>query len=174
MGKSKYTLEFKLQAIERYKKELIGTDQLGKELGVSGSNIRKWIKFHELYGDEGLLRTNNQIFRSDFKLKVLSTIENQNLSFMEAARRFNISSESTIIAWRNNYEKSGILGLENKPRGRPVNMSQNKRKKSKSKKPLTREEELLERIYQLEAENAVLKKLDALTQERKKPKSSKS
>ena len=53
-------------------------------------------------------------------------------------------------------------------------MSEYKRKKRKTGKPLTREEELLERIYYLEAENAVLKKLKALSQEKKNPKPSKS
>ena len=45
--------------------------------------------------------------------------------------------------------------------------SHDSEKKKKTGKPLTREEELLERIYYLEAENAILKKLDALIQERK-------
>ena len=53
-------------------------------------------------------------------------------------------------------------------------MSNYKRKKKKTGKPLTREEEMLERIYYLEAENALLKKLDALIKERKNPKPSKS
>ena len=37
----------------------------------------------------------------------------------------------------------GIAGLQSKPKGRPKSMSDYKRKKRKTDKPLTREEELL-------------------------------
>ena len=37
----------------------------------------------------------------------------------------------------------GIAGLQPKPKGRPKSMSDYKRKKRKTDKPLTREEELL-------------------------------
>ena len=114
------------------------------------------------------------MLKKDFKLKILSVIEKENLSLKEASRRFNIPAESSILSWQRNYKKNGILGLENRPRGRPKTMSNYKRKKKKTGKPLTREEELLERIYYLEAQNAILKKLDALIQERKNPKPSKS
>ena len=50
-------------------------------------------------------------------------------------------------------------------------MSDYKRKKRKSDKPLTREKELLLENERLRAEIAVLKKLDALILARKKPKS---
>lgn len=164
----------KLKAIKRYHKGDIGTDDLGKRIGVCGSLVRKWIKFYELYGVSGLVRLSNTHYTKDFKLKILSVIEKENLSLKEASRRFNIPAESSILSWQRNYKKNGILGLENRPRGRPKTMSNYKRKKKKTGKPLTREEELLERIYYLEAENAILKKLDALIQERKNPKPSKS
>ena len=174
MGKSKYSVDFKLKAIKRYHKGDIGTDDLGKRIGVCGSLVRKWIKFYELYGVSGLVRFSNTHYTKDFKLKILSVIEKENLSLKEASRRFNIPAESSILSWQRNYKKNGILGLENRPRGRPKTMSNYKRKKKKTGKPLTREEELLERIYYLEAQNAILKKLDALIQERKNPKPSKS
>lgn len=174
MGKSKYSLEFKLAAVDLYHKGDIGADELGRRIGVCKSLVRKWVRYYELYGVSGLCRTSNRQYSKQFKLEVLSTIEKENLSLREAARRFNIAADSSIIAWRRNYGRSGILGLENRPRGRPKTMSDYKRKKRKSNKPLTREEELLERIYYLEAENAVLKKLEALSQEKKNPKPSKS
>ena len=59
MGKSKYSLDFKLKAIKRYHKGDIGTDDLGKRIGVCGSLVRKWIKFYELYGVSGLVRLSN-------------------------------------------------------------------------------------------------------------------
>ena len=174
MGKSKYSLEFKLEAVDRYYKENIGSEALGKELGVLGSIIRNWILSYDANGVLGLERDRNSIYTKEFKLKVIQIIKRKNLSISEAARKFNIGAKSSILTWQRNYEKNGILGLENKPKGRPKTMSNYKRKKKKTGKPLTREEELMERIYYLEAENAILKKLDALIQERKNPKPSKS
>lgn len=104
-------------------------------------------------------------------MKVLASIREGKYSIKESAVKFNIAAESSIINWQRDYEKSGILGLENKPRGRPKMMNDYKRKKRKSDKPLTREEELLLENERLRAEIAVLKKLDALILARKKPKS---
>jgi transposase len=61
-----------------------------------------------------------------------------------------------------------------KTRGRPKTMNDNKRKKRKSDKPFTREEELLLEIEALRCENELLKKLQALIQaeeraEKRKP-----
>ena len=55
--------------------------------------------------------------------------------------------------------KNGILGLENRPRGRPKTMSNYKRKKKKTGKPLTRRKNCWKDLL-FEAENAILKKLD--------------
>jgi hypothetical protein len=57
--------------------------------------------------------------------------------------------------------ENGIDGLENKKKGR-------KPRVQKAKPPKTREEELLERIEDLEIENEYLKKLNALVAEREK------
>ena len=57
--------------------------------------------------------------------------------------------------------ENGIEGLENKKKGRRPRVQ-------KPKPPKTREEELLDRIQYLEAENEYLKKLNALVAEREK------
>ncbi len=169
----KFELDFKLRIVRRYFEDIIGIDALSSETSIDRSLIRKWVKFYELYGVSGLARTRNSYYPVSFKLKVIKFVA-QGMSIKEAARKFNIAAESSIIKWQRDYEKSGNLGLENKPRGRPKTMSNYKRKKRKTNKPLTREEELLEQIEYLKAENAILKKLDALIQERKNPKPSKS
>jgi transposase len=170
MGKSKYSLAFKLKIVKKIANESMSIDSLSHKTGIDRSIIRKWFKFYELYGIKGLERPTNRVYSLDFKVSVLETIQKEGLSLKETARRFNISAESSIRNWQTAYEKNGILGLENKPRGRPKEMNI-KRKKRKPDKPLTREEELLQEIECLKAENALLKKLDALILARKKPKS---
>ena len=118
MGKSKYSLDFKLKAIKRYHKGDIGTDDLGKRIGVCGYLVRKWINFYELYGVSGLVRLSNTHYTKDFKWKILSVIEKENLSVKEASRSFNTPAESSILSCQKKKKKNGILGLENRPKGR--------------------------------------------------------
>lgn len=105
----------------------------------------------------------NQKYTVSFKKEVLERIQEKSLSLIEACVEFNIPSMSVIIQWQHSYESQGILGLENKPKGRPKSMNF-KRAKKKSNKPLTREEELLLEIESLRCENALLKKFNALVQ----------
>ena len=171
MGISKYSLEFKKNCVETIIRDCRSSKSVAHEMGLDATMVRRWVKFYELYGVAGLERSSNRKFSVKFKLKVLGEIDSGRLSIRESALKFNIAAESSIINWQRNYEKFGILGLENKSRGRPKIMSDYKRKKRKSDKPLTREEELLLENERLRAEIAVLKKLDALILARKKPKS---
>ncbi|WP_281233837.1 helix-turn-helix domain-containing protein [Flavobacterium gelatinilyticum] len=67
-------------------------------------------------------------------------IIDKSLSLEDTCVEFNIPSSSVIIQWQKNYQKQGVLGLQNKPKGRPKPMTF-KRTKKKSTKPLTREDE---------------------------------
>ena len=170
MGESKYRLEFKVSCVEKIKKNDLSIHSLAQEVGLDATVVRKWKRFYDLYGIEGLQRRSNRRYDVKFKLRVLETIKAQDLSLKQAAARFNIAAESSITNWRSAYEKSGILGLQNKPKGRPAIMSDYQRKKKKSGKPLTREEELLLENERLRAEIDFLKKLDALSLKKNKQK----
>ena len=89
---------------------------------------------------------------------------------MELGLKFNIPDVAIIVKWEKDFANFGLEGLQPKQRGRPISMSDFKRKKRKSDKPLTREEELLKENERLRCENALLKKLDALIQARRNPK----
>ena len=161
--KVKYDYEFKLRCVNEVLKKGRSTESVAKSIGFSETNLRKWVNFYKKYGVEGLLSKPNQNYNPSFKLNVLQTIQKDSLSLSEACVMFNIPSQSTILTWQRAYSKNGYLGLENKPKGRPTKMII-KRKKRKSDKPLTREEELLLEIESLRAENELLKKFNALVQ----------
>ncbi|MCG2792538.1 MAG: transposase [Weeksellaceae bacterium] len=162
-----------MECIEYHQNSYRSIESIATEKGFHESNLRKWIGFYNKYGISGLERRKNRSYSLKFKLKVLKAIETDFISQREACIRFDIAAQSTVLNWQRDYEKSGILGLENKPRGRPKIMSDYKRKKRKSDKPLTREEELLLENEKLRAENDFLKKLDALTLKKNKQKPSK-
>jgi transposase len=167
--KVKYDYAFKLECVELVLQKHYSDGYVSKLKQIPRWNIRKWVSFYKAYGKIGLLPRMNQSYSTEFKLKVVKAIEKESLSLMTVGVRFNIPNISIILKWKKDFANFGIEGLQPKQRGRPISMS-DKRKKSKSEKPLTREEELLKENERLRCENELLKKLQALIQARKNPK----
>ena len=172
--KVKYDYTFKLECVELVLKRHYSNVYVSKLKGPNESDIRRWVKFYKTYGKIGLLPSKNQSYSIDFKLKVLKKIKAKSLSISEACLEFNIPTKSTIFKWQKDFTTFGIEGLKPKPKGRPKSMSDYKRKKRKSDKPLTREEELLLENEALRCELEYLKKLQALIQAEEKAKRLKS
>ena len=162
--KVKYDYTFKLECVEMVLKKHYSNNDVSKLKCIDVSNIRKWVNFYQQYGKAGLLPRKNQHYTQAIKLKVIKTIDKQNLSLLEASIKFNIPDAAIIVKWKRDFTNFGVQALEPKPKGRPKSMSDFKRKKRKSDKPLTREEELLLENERLRCENALLKKLQALIQ----------
>lgn len=168
--KVKYDYAFKLECVELVLKKHYTECYVSKLKNIERTNIRKWVNFYKRYGKDGLLPRAYHFYSLDFKLQVIKSIEKESLSLRESCLRFNISTESIIVKWKRDFANFGIEGLKPKQRGRPLIMSDFKRKKRKSNKPLTREEELLKENERLRCENELLKKLQALVQARINPK----
>ena len=95
-----------------------------------------------------------------FKLQVLQPILKGKMSIREAARFYNIPSDTLVGTWLKRFEKSGIKGLiPYKPSGRPPIKPKYARMPPL---PKTEEDRLRLRILQLEAEVAYLKELRKL------------
>ena len=167
----KYDYKFRLHCVDAVIKKQQSKTELCKVKGIRKSNLTLWIAFYNTYGKNGLKARQARSYDTKFKLKVIKTINQENLSLDEACVKFNIPSYSSIINWQKAFKIDGCLGLVNKKRGRPPTMKDPiKRKSKKASKPLTREEELLKELAYLRAENALLKKLQALVQADKKQK----
>jgi len=162
--KVKYDYAFKIECIKLIIEQDHSCESVSVQKGVHESIIRMWLRFYNAYGSDGLLPRKNQDYPIDFKLKVLKSIAEQHLSLHQAYVKFNIPTRSIIAKWQRDFTNFGVEGLTQKPKGRPKSMDNFKRKKRKSDKPLTREEELLQEIERLRCENALLKKLQALIQ----------
>ena len=168
--KVKYDYAFKLECVELVLKKHFSDGYVSKLKQIPRSNVRKWIGFYKAYGEVGLFPRINQSYSVDFKIKVLKTIEKESLSLRTTSIKFNIPDVAIIVKWKKDFANFGVEGLQPKQKGRPISMSDYKRKKSKSVKPLTREEELLKENERLRCENELLKKLQALIQARRHPK----
>ena len=166
--KVKYDYAFKFECVKLVLEKHYSCSYVSTEKGIERSNLRKWIGFYKEYGAVGLLPRKNQSYSVNFKLKVLKAIDKDSLSLRAASVKFNIPDTSIIVKWKKDFTTFGLVGLQPKTRGRPTFMDTNKRKKRKSDKPLTREEELLLENEALRCENELLKKLQALIQAEEK------
>ena len=166
--KVKYDYAFKLECVELVLDKHYSKEYVSKLKGLDESNIRKWVSFYQAYGKAGLLPRKNNKYSLDFKLKVIKSIHKESLSLREASLRFNIPDVAIIVKWKKDFANFGLEGLKPKPKGRPKSMNYFKRKKRKSDRPLTREEELLLENEALRCELDVLKKLQALIQAEEK------
>lgn len=101
----------------------------------------------------------NKKYTAEFKIKVVETMRKEKLSYREAARQFEIPDHKMVAKWERIYLEEGADGLRierrgRKSTGRPLNL----------KKDV--EEDLISEVQRLRAENAYLKKLNALVAER--------
>lgn len=101
----------------------------------------------------------NKRYTPEFKIMVVETMRKDGLSYKEAARQFDVSSDTVVAKWERIYLEEGADGLRierrgHKSTGRPL----------KLKKDI--EEDLIAEVQRLRAENAYLKKLNALVAER--------
>lgn len=161
--KSKYSFSFKLQVVSQILKGEETPSTISQKFSISVYLVRRWVHFYDYHGEKGL-QPSNQRYSPEFKLKVVLSVKKKSLSLKEAARRFRIPSDSTLKKWLLLYDSEGPSSLQKDRRGRTHSKIRAPTMSRKPKKPLTREEQLLEELADLRAENAYLKKLHALIQ----------
>jgi transposase len=171
---SKYSKEFKLEVINFYLSGRGGLKATAYKYSVHHSHVSKWVSAFKAHGEDSLIRRYTSHTQA-FKKSVLLYMEKHQLSINQAASHFNIPSPSSISVWQKIYNESGLAALQPKPKGRPP-MSKYSDVKALMAKPLKElsHEELLRKAQYLEIENAYLKKLEALAQQKYLAKKNKS
>ena len=101
----------------------------------------------------------NKRYTPEFKIKVVETMQKERLSYSEAARKFDVSNHNRVADWERIYLEEGKEGFYVERRGRKSTGRPPKLKKEV-------EEDLIAEVQRLRAENAYLKKLNALVYER--------
>lgn len=162
----KYTLEFKLECVERYKQSGSYAYPPGiKSKSSFRSHVRCWARLYDDFGIDGLKhRDGNKEWSASERFSLVAKVM-VGRSIAGVASEAHIDS-GQLYQWVKRYREKGMDGLECR-RGKPPKEPIMPKKKAKLT-PSEREElEILRaRNEYLEAENAYLKKLDALVTER--------
>lgn len=159
----KHSLETKLEAINAY---LNGNDSIrsiARKYKVSKSVFHRWVARYTEHGIEGFKESCTN-YSMEFKMDVINYMNETGASTEEASVVFNIPSSSTVWNWKHLFEMQGIDALQPKKKGRP-----SMKKELKESQPVKgNQESLLVENERLRMENAYLKKLHALIQEKEK------
>ena len=162
----KYTLEFKLECVDRYKQSGSYAYPPGiKSKSSFRSHVHYWVRLYDDLGIDGLKhRDGNKEWNASERFGLVAKAL-AGRSIADVAREARISS-GQLFQWVKRYREKGMDGLECR-HGRPPKKPIMPKKKAKLT-PSEREElEILRaRNEYLEAENEYLKKLDALVTKR--------
>ena len=149
-------------ALELYQKHY-GPAQISRQTGIPKRQIERRI---QQYRDTGVWLVERKPYtRSTPALKrmAVDAVLKQRLSYGETTIRYGISF-SCLQSWLRKFRHGGQEELfATRPKGRPPQMG---RPKKSRKEPQTELEKALRELELLRAENALLKKVKALVEER--------
>lgn len=158
---TKHSLETKLKAIYAYLEGTESIMQTAQKYGVSKTLLHKWVVQFREQGLEAFQTTYTN-YSFEFKMDVIHYMNDTGASYLEAATKFHVPSPQTVWKWKHLVDTEGIDALQPKEKGRPI-----MNKKSKKNQPVEGSEEALRAENErLRMENAYLKKLHALIQEK--------
>lgn len=130
---------------------------VSSHLGIPKDTVRQWYYRYNAVGIEGVLKMGGKQkkYSYELKLEAVKAVVEGGMSYSEAMKVFKIASLAPLQRWCRLYRDGGEIALQPKPKGRPVG--------SKSKATPVNEVDMLKmKILRLEAENACLKKAQAL------------
>lgn len=163
----KYSIKQKQSAVKSVLEGRETCRSAARELGCEKSAICRWLKQYRQHGTAGFEMRNGS-YEGAFKVRVVQYIMRKGVSLPRAASHFNIPNESTIHGWWKVYEQRGAMGLlKGRRGGQASTMTKKPRKKATTPTgPAARKlAELQKEVEYLRAENAFLKKLEALAQQ---------
>ena len=172
MSKKRHNLESKLMIVKYVLDENHSFWEASDFFGVAYQTIRTWVKHYEHEGISGLT-IKNKGYSGEFRVYVVEYMRKHKLSLAQTAIQFSLPDHTRVRIWNKIYDEKGPQYLMEEHRGRKKMKNtekSNKQKKNNSKMNNSAEKELLKKIEYLETENAYLKKLNALIQDKEKSK----
>lgn len=158
MNKDRYP--FIVYAIRMYE-EGWTKSQIKKEYHVDSATFNYWYARYKEVGDLSVLQNEKQCQVSeDDKIKIVKEVQENRLSLQQASIQYSVSTY-TVKRWLKAYKQYGEAGLRRKNKAGTM-----AKKKTYTPEQLDELAMLRRRNEYLEAENALLKKVKALVEER--------
>ncbi len=159
---TKFTDIDKINAVKRYLSGKESLQTIADSIRVNKSVFLNWAQQYRYHGEKAFEKV-YATYTWEYKLDVLNYMNEHGTSIRETAAIFNIPAPSTLTNWRKQLEMEGLDGLKMKKKGR------SSMEKDNRKKPVDGSVEALkEEVERLRMENAYLKKLNTLVQNREK------
>lgn len=165
----KYSLRQKMSIVLAVQSGRESSGSAARKIGSKLATVQRWVNHYKQHGKAGLLLRHGT-YSGEFKVRVIKHMLKNGLSLAQTATFFGIPQNHTVGKWLQRYNRYGVGYLLKETRGRsPINMAKNAKKKSKQLSDPTDKKlaALQQEVEYLRAENAFLKKLDALIQEEK-------
>jgi len=166
---SKYTEQFRLTAIKAYLEGNKGFRTIAQRFDIDFSLLRRWVLSYQAHGST-CLRKRGQRYSAVFKREVVEHKRKHHLSLRQVAAHFGLGQSSQVGIWERQYYSDGIEALTIAKKRKPAAMS----KKPKPAVPeakddtLKSHEQLLAELEYLRMENAYLKELEALQEQKRR------
>ena len=164
----KYTLEFKLDCVDKYKKgiHIDTTEKTKSQRDTFMRHVKEWVQNYDDLGIDGLKHSNkNKEWTSQERFALVAQVLAGN-SLTMTAKKAHIDS-GLLYQWVKRYREKGLDGLELR-KGRKPKIPSMPKKKNIKLAPSEREELIFlrARVKYVELENDYIKKLDALVTKR--------
>ena len=135
-----------------------------KMFGIGNKRLQYLWILYQTYGSSVLHRKHYAQISIRLKQQIIRDIEKNHLTLVQASLKYGVST-GRLEVWNKIYREQGFDALLiTKKRGRLPGMGRPRKKKPEE---MTELELLRVRVRQLEIENALLKKVKALVEERK-------
>ena len=129
---------------------------VGRLLGIPQATVKKWLYTYRALGKEALFVTKHRTYPHAIKVEAAKAVVEGAMSKPEAMKAYGLKSMTQIDTWCRLYREGGPDALLPKQKGRP---------KKAAPAFSSREEELKARVRELELENEILKRFNALAEE---------
>ena len=166
---SKYTEQFKLNAIKAYLDGTKGLRTIARRFNIDVSLLRRWVSSYKLHRLT-CLRKRGQRYSASFKREVVEYKRSHHLSLRQVAAHFGLGQSSQVGNWERQYYSGDLEPSTIANRRIPAVMT----KKPKPAVPEAKDdalkprEQLLAELEYLRMENAYLKELEALQEQKKR------
>ena len=134
-----------------------------RKFGISGERLKSLWILYQRHGISVLHRKSYAQTSGALKQQIVSDIEKKHLTLVQASLKYGVSTTRLSIWLKKSREQGLDALLITKKRGRPPGMGRPRKKKLEE---MTELERLREEVEYLRTENALLKKVKALVEER--------